>query len=145
MNRDLHNSVTVVPTISPVAVGTTGTGQTGVAVDTQGYEGAEVVVGYGAITATAATFTVTIEESAVTTASGFAAVADEDLLGTESAAGLAAATRVDGSTEKVYKTIGYIGAKRYIRAKVSSTATAGTPVSAAVVLHHPRTTSGDVV
>lgn len=131
--RDLHNNVDIIATIPPIAVGTTGTGQTGSPVDTRGYDAVEIEVSYGAITATGAVFTVTVLEGDAT--GSLTSVADADLIGTESAAGLAAATRVDGSTEKVTKRIGYIGGARYVSADISSTATAGTPVGANVILH----------
>ena len=132
MKRDLHNNIDIVESIDPVAVGTTGTGQTGAVVDRRGYDSVEAVLSYGAITATAATFTVTILEGDAT--GSMTSVADADLLGTESNAGLAAATRADGSTENVVKRIGYIGSKRYVQAKIVSTATAGTPVAASFIL-----------
>lgn len=131
--RDLHNNVDIIASIAPVAVGTTGTGQTGVIVDTRGYDAVEFALSYGAITATAATFTPVILHGDAT--GSMASAADTDLLGTEAAAGLAAATRTDGSTEKVTKRLGYIGGKRYVQAKIVSTATAGTPVAADVILH----------
>ncbi len=136
MRRDFHNNCDIVEIIPPVAVGTTGTGQTGSVVDTRGYDGVEFVFSYGAITATAATFSVTVLEGDAT--GSLTSVADADLLGTESAAGLAAATRVDGSTENVTKRLGYIGDARYVRADIVSTATAGTPVSASVILSKPH-------
>lgn len=130
--RDLHNNVDIVAVIPPITVGTTGTGRTGSVIDTRGYDAVELAINYGAITATAATFTVTVLEGDVT--GTMTSVATADLLGTESAAGLAAAVRVDGSTENVSKRIGYIGSKRYLRADVESTATAGTPISVNAVL-----------
>jgi hypothetical protein len=130
--RDLHNNVDIVAVVPSIAVGTTGTGQTGSVIDTRGYDAVELAINYGAITATAATFTVTVLEGDVT--GTMTSVATADLLGTESAAGLAAATRTDGSTEKVAKRIGYIGSKRYLRVDVESTATAGTPVGVVAVL-----------
>lgn len=133
MARDLHNNIDIIASIAPIAVGTTGTGQTGIVVDTRGYDAKEIEFSYGAITATSATFTPVVLEGDVT--GTMTAVANADLLGTELAAGLAAATRVDGSTEKVTKRIGYIGNKRYLRADISSTATAGTPVGANIILH----------
>lgn len=132
--RDLHNNVDIIASIAPVAVGTTGTGQTGVIVDTKGYDSVEFEFSYGAITSTAATFTPTVLEGDTTGA--MTSIANADLLGTESAAGLAAATRTDGSTEKVTKRLGYVGNKRYVQAKIVSTATAGTPVAANVILGH---------
>jgi hypothetical protein len=136
--RDLHNNVKVLPTISPVAVGTTGIGQTGIAVDRAGYQAVEIEFSYGAVTATAAVFTATVQHSDSATAASFASVADSDLLGTEVGAGLGAAVRTDGVGDKVTKRVGYIGIKRYVRALIKSTATAGVLVAANVLLGAPR-------
>lgn len=133
--RDLHNNVDIIASLPPVAVGTTGTGKTGIAVDTRGYDAVELEFSYGAITATAATFTATVLEGD-TTGGAFTSVADADLIGTESGAGIAAGTpRADGSNENVTKRLGYIGTKRYVKGRVVSTATAGTPVGVNVILH----------
>ena len=137
--KELHNNCEVRRVISPVAVGTTGTGQTGKIIDRQGYDGVEFLIGYGTITATAATFTVTVKEGDVT--GTLTSVADADLLGTESAAGLAAGARTSGTTKNVTKKIGYKGSKRYVQVNVKSTATAGTPVSVNAVLFNPASTS----
>ena len=138
MMRDMHNNVDVVRSISPVAVGTTGTGQTGVVVDRRGYDSVEFVLSYGTITATNATLTPTILEGDVT--GTMTSVADADLLGTEAAAGLAGVTsRVSGVDKNVTKRIGYKGGARYIQAKIVSTVTAGTLVSADVILGRPHT------
>lgn len=134
--HDLHNNIRAVRAIEPVAAGTTGTGQVGQIVDRQGYGGVEFICEYGAITATAATFTVTIKEGDAT--GTMTSVANADLLGTEALAGVGAATRVDGSTEKVVKRVGYRGAKRYVQCSIVNTATAGTPVAATAVLHSPN-------
>ena len=40
--RDLHNNINVIRSISPVAVGTTGTGKTGTVIDLQGVRGRRV-------------------------------------------------------------------------------------------------------
>lgn len=135
--HDLHNNVRTKTVVTPVAVGTTGTGQTGSVIDAQGYGGVEFVVAVGAITATAAVFTVVVKEGDVT--GTMTSVADADLLGTELLAGVAATTpRVDGTSEKVTKRVGYKGGKRYVQANISSTATAGTPVSITAILHSPN-------
>lgn len=131
-NRSIHHSIDVVEIIPPIAVGTTGTGQTGSVIDLRGYDACEFAISYGAITATAAVFTVAVTEGDAT--GSMTAVADADLVGTEALAGLAAATRVDGSTENLTKRLGYIGAKRYVGVNVSSTATAGTPVAVNAIL-----------
>ena len=134
--HDLHNNVKATVAIEPVAAGTTGTGQAGNIIDTQGYGGVEFIVNYGAVTATAATFTVVVKEGDVT--GTMTSVADADLLGTEVLASLAAGTRTDGTTEKVSKRIGYKGGSRYVQLGIVNTATAGTPVSATAVLHSPN-------
>jgi len=137
MPLDIHNKIKVVRSISPVAVGTTGTGQTGKVVDRSSYEGVELILSYGTITATNATFTVTMLEGDAT--GTMTSVANADLLGTESAAGIAAGTpRTSGSNKNVTKRLGYIGAKRYVQAKIVSTITAGTPVGADFLLTNPR-------
>lgn len=135
MTRDLHHNIKVVRSVSPVAVGTTGTGQTGKVVDRQGYQGVELIFSYGSITSSVAVFTPTVLEGDTTGA--MTSVADADLLGTESAAGVAAGARTSGTTKNVSKNIGYIGTKRYVSGNVKSTATAGTPVTVDVVLSHP--------
>ncbi len=133
--RDLHNNIKAIRAISPVAVGTTGTGQVGKIIDRKGYRGVEFILGYGSITATNAVFTVTVKEGDATGA--MTSVADADLLGTESAAGIAAGVRVSNSNKNVSKRIGYIGTKRYVQCGIKSTVTAAVPVSAEAVLHAP--------
>jgi hypothetical protein len=106
--NDLHNNSRAQRVVPPVAVGTTGTGQTGKVIDRQGYGGVEFICGYGAVTATNAVFTVTVKEGDVT--SSLTSVADADLLGTELLAGVGAtASRVSGTSKNVVKRIGYKG------------------------------------
>lgn len=136
--RDIHNNLINQRGISPVAVGTTGTGQTGKIIDTAGYEGLEFYISYGSITATAATFTVTIKDGDVT--GTLTSVADAYLAGTESAAGVAATTpRTSGVSKNITKRIGYLGSKRYVQCNVKSTSTAGTLISVLPVLGLPLT------
>lgn len=133
--RDLHHNIKVMPSIVPVAVGTTGTGQTGKVVDTAGYEGVEVIASYGTITATNAVYTLTIKHGDVT--GTMTSVADADLLGLEASAVPGTGARASGTTKNVTKRIGYIGAKRYVQANIKSTVTATTPIAANVVLSNP--------
>lgn len=140
--NDLHNNSRTAVAIAPVAVGTTGTGQTGKVIDRQGYGGVEFVIGYGTITATAATLTVTLKEGDVT--GTLTSVADADLLGTEALAGIAAAaTRTSGTSKNVTKRVGYKGQKRYVQCNIKSTATAGTLISATAVLFRPNVAPTD--
>lgn len=125
---DLYSAYKVTRVIPPVAVGTTGTGQTGKIIDRSGYVGPTLfTAGYGAITSSTAVFTVTVKEGDAT--GTLTSVADADLIGTEAAAGIAAGARVSNSTKLVTKKIGYKGVKRYVQVNVKSTATAGTPIS----------------
>lgn len=132
--RDLHNNVDIIATIEPVAVGATNATLSGNVIDTRGYDAVEISLSYGAITATNATITPVILHGDVT--GTMTSCADTDLLGTEAAAGIAAAaTRVDGVSENVTKRIGYIGGKRYVQASMTNTVTAATPVAANIILH----------
>ncbi len=135
--RDSYSNMRAVRTVSPVAVGTTGTGQTGKPVDRSGFEGVTIVADYGSITATNATFTLVVKEGDAT--GSLTSVANSDLIGTESAAGVGAtATRTSGTSKNVSKRIGYIGNKKYVSADIVSTVTAAVPVAATVVLTHPK-------
>ncbi len=137
MDFDLHSKIRTMVGVAPVAVGTTGTGQAGKIIDTQGYGGVEFLIAYGTVTATTAVFTVTMNEGAVT--STMTGVTGTDQLGTLLLAGLAAAaTRTSGTTKNVTKRVGYSGAKRYVQCGVKSTTTAGTPVAITAVLHTPN-------
>jgi hypothetical protein len=137
--RDLHNNIAFDQKgIHAVAIGTTGTGKTTGAVNTAGYNRVEFLVDYGTVTATNAVFTALMTECD-TTGGSFTSVADADLVGTEALVGLAAAaTRTSGVSKNVAKRIGYIGNKQYLKLKVSSTVTAGTPISIIPLLGSPR-------
>ncbi len=136
--KDLSSGINVLVAIESVAVGTTGTGKTSAALDMQGYESGLFVINYGAVTATDAVFTPLMTEGD-TTGGSFTSVADSDMIGTELAAGLAATTpRVDGTSEKVVKKLGYIGSSRYVKLKVSSLITAGTPIGVALLRSNAR-------
>lgn len=125
---DLHSSLKVQRVISPVAIGTTGTGQTGKIIDRKGYIGPVLFnVSYGTIVATGAAYTVTVKEGDTTGA--LTSVADIDLIGTEAAAAPAVGARVSGANKNVTLKVGYKGAKRYVQCNVKSTATAGTLVA----------------
>ena len=135
--KDLHNAVRAVVGVAPVAIGTTGTGQAGKIIDTEGYGGVEFLIAYGTVTATSATYSVLMKEGSVT--GTMTSVADADLLGTEALAGVAATTpRTSGVSKNVVKRIGYAGSKRYVQLSVSSTVTATTPVAVVALLHSPN-------
>lgn len=129
---DIYSSLNFQRCIKPVAIGTTGTGQTGKVIDRKGYIGPVVFAcHFGEITSTAAAFTVTVREGDVT--GTMTSAADADLIGTEAAAAPGTGARVSGTTKNVVKKIGYKGAKRYCQVNIRSTVTAGTPVAADAV------------
>ena len=134
--KDLHNNIRAKRAIAAQTVGTTGTGRTSPVLDVRGYLAREFVINYGAITSSTAVFTVLMTESDAT-GSGFTSVGDDDLLGTESAAGIAAGARTSESTMNVTKRLGYKGLKRYVKLNVKSTATAAVPISASLILGFP--------
>lgn len=135
-SRDVHNNIDVIRSLSPIAK-TTIAATVGKVVDTAGYEGVELIISYGTITATDATLTLVVKEGDVT--GTMTSVANADLLGTEAAAGIAAAaTRTSGVSKNVTKRIGYIGAKRYVLGQLASTVTAATIVGIDVLLTRPR-------
>lgn len=135
MYRDLHDNIKAVRCIAPVAIGTTGTGQTGKVIDRAGYNSVEFILSYGAITATNAAYTVTLKEGDAT--GSLTSVADADLIGTEAAATPGTGTRTSGTTKNVTKRVGYKGIKRYVQASVKSTVTAATPISCVAILGSP--------
>ncbi|MDN3356076.1 hypothetical protein [Actinomadura sp. DC4] len=124
--KDLFNNVKCVPTITNAARTTTATG-TGV--DRAGYMSAMVVVHTG--TMTDGTHTLTIEESDDNSTWG--TVAAGNLQGTPPALG-------SSDDDKIVE-IGYLGGKRYIRAKstVSGSPSTGGVYDALVLLGDPRT------
>lgn len=134
--RGLHHIIKQETVIAPVAVGTTGTGQTGRIVDRRGYRRVEFIAGYGAITSTAAIFTATVKEGDTTGA--MTSVADADLEGTELGLGLGAAVRTDFVGDKVFRRCGYKGLKRYVQVNIKSTATAAPPIDCVAILHEPE-------
>lgn len=143
--RSSINELKRVRSISPVAIGTTGTGQTGKIVDRRPTVNGQVInyrrvvfeLDFGTITATGAAYTLVVKEGDVT--GTMTSIADADLDGTEAAAvPAAAASRTSGSNKNVSFRLGYKGTKRYVQvSKLSSTVTAGTPVAATVLLMDP--------
>lgn len=130
MNNDLLNNIDVKRVISPVSVADT-TAQVGQVIDGQGFGSVTYLIATGSIADADATFTVLLEESDAS-GSGFAAVADADMLGTEALAGF----QFDDDNE--CRKLGYIGSKRYTRLTITPVANASAALLAAVaVLGHP--------
>lgn len=128
-NKDLHNKVKVMNAfdIQSISSDTTTNGDI---IDLQGYESCEFIFQTGTITD--GDYTVLIQEGDESDLSDAGAVADGDLLGTESNASFTS----NDDDNKVSK-IGYGGGKRYVRFNVvSSNTTSGGTVGAIAVLGH---------
>lgn len=126
--KDLHNNLHIVSAIAPQSP----TGATAIVsaiIDRQGYSAVEFAIVLGAMTAAAIAATVLVEDGEASNLSDAAAVADENLLGTEVLAGFTHAD--DGECRK----IGYIGPKRYVRMTVTPTSNdAAMPIAAIAIL-----------
>lgn len=133
-SRDLHNNLHFVPLIAPVAARTDNTAIVSSIIDTQGYEGCELVLVTGTNTDANATFAVLVEDGNDSGLSDNAAVADTFLNGTESAAGFTYADDVE------CRKIGYVGGKRYVRMTVtpSGNDSGNIFIAGVAVLGNPR-------
>ena len=131
--RDMHNNIKVVHAITPQAVGTTGAanGKLSAVVDRQGYDSVEFVFSSGASATVADTINMIVYESDTATSTGFVAVDDVNLLGTEDGQKL---TLTEAKSGK----IGYVGNKRYVGIRLYGLGTATAIVSAVAVLGKPH-------
>jgi hypothetical protein len=133
---DAHDNIKIKEVIPIQTVGTTGTGRTGAVIDRAGYAGVEFLLGFGAVTATNAAFTVTVKEGDVT--GTMSTVTAANLLGSTANGTVGqAATRTSGVSKNVTKRIGYKGLKRYVSANVSSTISSGANIHVQALLTNP--------
>jgi hypothetical protein len=129
--RDLKNNIAIRRVISPVSVADN-TAQVGQIIDRLGFDSLAYVIATGSIADADATFAVLLEESDASDMTGAEAVADADLIGTETAAGF----QFDDDNE--VRSLGYVGSKRYTRLTVTPSANASAALlSAVAVLGHP--------
>jgi hypothetical protein len=132
--KDLHNNLHVKRAISPVSVADN-TAQVSQIIDRQGFDSLEFFINIGSVADADATFTVLVEDGDNSALSDAAAVADENLLGTEALAGF----QYDDDNE--VRKIGYIGGKRYVRLTITPANNASAALlSAVAVLGHPALT-----
>ena len=130
--KDLKNNISALVGIFPQALSGT-TDLVGQIIDRQDWDGLTFVLQTDAIAIGSLAAQMLVEEGDAANLSDAAAVADAHLIGTE------AATAIDETDDKVTKSIGYIGTKRYVRATLTVTTNAGTDVVGALaVLSHPR-------
>lgn len=130
--RDGMNNIHLVRAISPVATPIDNTPQVSQIIDRLGYDSLTFAILLGDLPAAAATFTVLIQDGDAANLSDAAAVADDELVGTEA---LASFTSTDD--HKVRK-VGYRGNKRYVRLTITPAAnTAASLIAAVAILAHP--------
>jgi len=125
--QDLHNNIHPLRCISPVSEAGT-TALVGQIIDRQGYESLEYIIATGSIADADATFTILLEEGDDSGLSDAAAVANENLLGTE----VLAAFQFDDDNET--RKLGYVGTKRYTRLTITPVANASAAVICAVAI-----------
>ena len=129
--RDLYSDIKVVNARDYDVISTSGT-ENGEVIDLKGFESCIFVI-HNCVPADTGTLAVEVQESDASD-SGWAAVADKDLIGSESDLGFAAhATNNDNGVSK----IGYIGEKRYVRLNFD-TGTATSAVVAVAIMGHPH-------
>lgn len=128
-NNDLHHSVKAIVALAPQSI-TSDTTTAGEVIDTRGFDSVEFVIATGAVNDSV--LTPLLEESDAS-GSGYTAVADADLLGTEAGAVL------DEDNDKDTAKIGYSGSKRYLKLSMVTTSTSGANlVGAIALLGHAR-------
>ncbi|MDO3431185.1 hypothetical protein QWJ46_00660 [Rhizobium sp. CBN3] len=134
-NREIHNTLHVVPLIVPVAARTDNTAIVSAIIDTAGYNAAEFVIVTGTNTDTNATFAVTVDHGDAANLSDAAAVSASQLVGTLTQASF----QFDDDNE--CRKIGYIGTKRYVRVTVtpSGNDSGNIFISGVAVLGYPAT------
>jgi hypothetical protein len=129
--RDLASNIAIRRAISPVIVADN-TAAVGQVVDGLGYDSMAYVITAGTIADADASFAVLVEHSDDDD-SGFVAVPDTDLIGTEADAGF------DFDDDNGTGKIGYVGPKRFTRLTITPSGNSGNAAIAAVaVLGHPH-------
>ncbi|HAH08695.1 MAG TPA: hypothetical protein DCL54_18200 [Alphaproteobacteria bacterium] len=130
--RDLVTSIHPLRAISPQSV-SDNTALTSQIIDKQGYDSLTFVIATGSLADADATFAVSVEHGDQANLSDAAVAAAADLIGTIAEANFTFAD--DDETRK----IGYQGAKRYVRIKITPANNSGAANLAAVaVLGHPH-------
>ena len=128
--KDLFNKLQ--PLYSSVVTVTDDTAVVSGIVDLQNYNSVLFAIAAGTLADADATFTVLVEEGDESDLSDAAAVADADLLGTETLASFQFDD--DGETRK----IGYVGYKRYVRCTITPANNTGSaPIAVMAILGDP--------
>lgn len=131
--RDLMNDIDPKVAIAPT-VATDNTALVGEEIDRSGYDSLTFVIATGTLADADATFAVLLEhadDDGAGAPDSFAAVPDEELVGTEALAGFTFAE------DTVCRKLGYIGGKKWTRLTVTPSGNAGNaPIAAVAILGH---------
>ncbi|MBV1889140.1 MAG: hypothetical protein KUG67_02730, partial [Proteobacteria bacterium] len=117
MLKDFHNNLLVKRAISPVSVADN-TAEVSQIIDTKAFGALEFVIAAGSLVDADATFTALVEEGDVANLSDATAVADTNLIGTETTASF----QFDDDDE--VRKIGVLATKRYVRLTITPAANA---------------------
>lgn len=117
MSNDILNTLAIRRLISPFRQTNSSTAVVSQILDRQGFDRVGIVIQTGDLTDANATFACTLEESNDSGMSGAAAVAAADLVGGT----VASALNFAFGDDNVFKQIGYIGTKRYLRLTITPT------------------------
>lgn len=118
-SQDLHNNVSIVQAVPPVAAYTGNTPVVSNIIDTFTFEALEFLINVGTLSDADATFAVTIVDGNDSALSDAAAVSSDLLLGTLADASFTFAD--DNTTKK----LGYVGHKRYVRLTITPSNNSG--------------------
>jgi len=136
--KDIYHDLLPEVSLPAAAYTKAGGAVTGNVIDLAGFDGAVIEAFSGALGAQINSYELELQESDAA-GSGFAAVADADLVGTEPTFVHTDAPDVDDSSK--VKTFGYIGAKRYLRVDLKVPTGAGTGsgvIGANIIKGRPR-------
>lgn len=129
--KDLYSHIDVRRALSPVSVADN-TPLVSQIIDRQAFESLTFPIAIGSVADADATFTVLVEHGEVSNLSDAAAVADEELLGTEAGASF------QFDSDNGVRKIGYVGGRRYVRLTITPAGNASAAVvSALAILGHP--------
>jgi hypothetical protein len=130
--RDNISNKQVKRVLSPVSVADN-TAQVGQVIDRQGYDSLAYLILTGSLADADVTFTVLLEESDAS-GSGFAAVADADMVSQTSGTAPETAAGFQFDDDNEVRKIGYVGNKRYVRVTITPANNAAAGLLAAVAV-----------
>lgn len=118
MSNDILNTLAMRRLISPLRQTNSSSAVVSQILDRQGFDRVGIVIQTGDLTDANATFAATLEESNDSGMSGATAVGTADIVGGVT---VAAALNFAFGDDNIFKQLGYIGTKRYLRLTITPT------------------------